>query len=199
MKWLYRYSPSACWWCGTSNARSRLLRALVHVPLPSFLLLNSASLVGVLVFKALTTTRYHGVAPIRSIVIDSVEVHFYELGLRLPIVVLKVILSFWNPAVFALATLAGLFAFWYLRRLARQSNLSSFGFRRAFALFACGVLVFAAGNAIFLVSKGEVGFTATGVGNRIAIAAGFGMAIIFSGTVMCLSVLAKGCCKTPYF
>jgi hypothetical protein len=158
--------------------------ALVLVP-------NAIALLSVLAFKALTTTRYHGVATISSMVRQTVHVNFYALGLRLPIVFLRAVVRFWDPTLCVLAVLLGAVVFWHLWRIQLGSETEGWGSGEAFELTAVGFIVFALGNAIFLVSAGEVEFTPTGVANRTAIAASLGMAIIFVAGAMWIGILAS--------
>jgi hypothetical protein len=155
------------------------------------LLLNIVGLIFVFAFKALTTTRYHGVGSVWGIVSSAFQVHVYQLGLRLPLIVLKIIFLYLNPTLLVIAILFGAYSFLYLRRVQRSSDSPPWDSRKALALAGAGVVVFALGNAIFIVSAGEVGFTATGVENRTAIAASVGIAICLSGAVMLVSAVVK--------
>lgn len=152
------------------------------------LVLNAMALVAVTVFKKLTTTRYHGFASVGTVIQGAVKIHFYQFGLRLPVVVAKSVLVYWNPARFAIALFFGVFLSWYLWRIQHDSDCS-WDLKKALRLTAFGFLVFAGGHAIFLVSAGETGFTATGFESRTAIAASLGMAIILAGAAMCIGLL----------
>jgi len=152
---------------------------------------NAMALLPVIVFKKLTTVRYHGIASMRSVLKGAVLVHFYQFGLRLPVVVAKCILTYWNPARFAIAVLLATFLSWYLWRIQRDSHDPAWELRKSLTLMASALVVFAAGHAIFLVSAGETGFTATGFESRTAIAASLGVAILFAGAVMSVGALVK--------
>lgn len=153
------------------------------------LIWNLGALFAVLIFKAITTTRYHGIANLRDFVIGAVGINFYKLGLRLPIVAVKVLLAYWNPAVVAVALLFGILFFWYLRRLQGDSNSQWTSQRKALELIAFGLLVFAFGVSLFFVSVGSMAFTATGVENRTAVAPSLGLAFIFPGLSIFLGTL----------
>jgi hypothetical protein len=164
--------------------------------------LNAMALLSVLAFKALTTTRYHGVttAPgvvlgalgaIPSVLHGAVHVHFHELGLRLPIIALEALLRYWNPMLFVLAVLLGAVVFWYLWRIQLHPGTEGWGNQDALGLTALGFVVFVLGNAMFLVSAGEFSFTMTGVANRTAMAASLGVSMVFVAAAMWVSLLAR--------
>jgi len=93
----------------------------------------------------LTTTRYNGTGSAWKIVSGAVQVHIYGLGIRLPIVALKSILYYRNPALLVLSALFGLFAFGYFWRIQRSAESATWPIGRACALAFSGVLVFVTG------------------------------------------------------
>jgi len=185
---LFVVNLSVVWIVGRRKPLSEQLRQRT---LALLLISNAAALIGVLIFKALRTMRYHGVLTLRDFVTQGLLIHFYKLGLRLPIVAAKVIFVYWNLKLVVLTALFGIAFFYYLWRLQRTSDDRWPSLRNAFSFLAFGFLVFTFGVSLFFVSAGSMAFTATGVENRTAVAASLGMAFIFSGLALCLGALSK--------
>src|SRR5215469_1568542 len=157
---LFAASFLIVWWVDRKKPVAERLR---FSSLALLLVSNAIALLSLFAFKALTTTRYHGArttssvlreafSAIPDVVRGALHVHFYELGLRLPIAALKAIVRYWNPLLFVLAVLLGVFVFWYLRHIQFDREACNWGSVEALALAGAGIVVFALGNAIFLVS-----------------------------------------------
>lgn len=155
------------------------------------LISNAVALIGVLTFKAFTTMRNHGVMSLKDFIDGAITIHFYELGLRLPIIAAKVIFVYWNSRLILLAALFGLVFFYSLWRIRRKSDKTLWSFKKSISLVAFGFLVFAFGISLFFVSSGSMAFTATGVENRTAIAASLGVAVILSGSALSVGAMSK--------
>ncbi len=157
----------------SERLRARFLALLIAT--------NAGALISVVLFKMRTTTRLHELASVRYVVMQAILVHFYKLGLRLPIVAAKVILYYGNPSLDALAFVFGAFVFFYFLRLQSSNGTTETNQNQARRLVAFGLLIFASALTMFVVTKGTTGFTATGFENRTSIGISLGMAFIFSG------------------
>jgi hypothetical protein len=155
------------------------------------LVANAGALLSVVVFKRLTATRPHELAGVRFVLRQALVVHFYKLGLRLPVVAAKVILVYRNPVLDLLALTTGVLFFLYFLRLQRSGHVAETSPNVAHGLVGFGVLSFGCALTVFLASGGATGFTATGFENRTAIGASLGMAFIFSGVSIWLGNLLK--------
>jgi len=152
---------------------------------------NAAALFAVVLFKMRTATRLHEVASLRYVVTQAVLVHFYKLGLRLPVVAAKVIFVYRDPMLSLMALVFGVFVFYYFLRLQRSIGSAETSPNVALRLVAFGILIFAFALTIFIATKGTTGFTATGFENRTAIGSSLGMAFIFSGVSIWLGGRVK--------
>jgi hypothetical protein len=142
---------------------------------------NIGALVSVAVFKVATVSRLHGIVSVESVVSQAVLVHFYKLGLRLPVVAAKVILFYGDPFSIAVALLLGVLVFYYTFALQHADEGHGTSLRTANRVVAFGFLTFIFALAIFVVTHGTTGFTATGFENRTAIGSSLGVAFIFCG------------------
>ena len=102
-----------------------------------------------------------------------------DLGVLLP----RAAWRLWHssPSIPALAVslISGLLAYGYLARTAGEDN-ATHPWRRGLGLVGVGVVTFWAGYAVCLVTRIS-GNTPTGIGNRIAIAAAAGVALVWVG------------------
>jgi hypothetical protein len=158
----------------------------VRLGLTAAVIGNLVALASVGLFKAETAVRFHAnklsLTWLKYVVFGAVRVHFIDYGVRLPRVLY--LAARMNPdwKSYVLAGILGLGIFWYLNN-ALSSNNTRTPASHMLKFMAWGLLVFAAGNAIFVLAPGEVGFVTTGVGNRINIAAAVGAAMIFVGGI----------------
>jgi hypothetical protein len=152
---------------------------------------NMGALFSVVIFKMLTATRPHQWASVSYVINQALLVHFYKLGLRLPIVAAKAILFYANPGLDILALIFAGFIFWYCFRLLRTVAATAASRRIGLYLLGFGILIFTFALTIFVASGGATGFTATGFENRTAIGVSVGMAFIIPGVLMLLASLVK--------
>lgn len=117
---------------------------------------------------------------------EAVRVHFWTYGAGFPAILVRLLRQHLDAAAVATACLLGGVIFAYLHSLREASDAGSDARRRAAALIATGMVVFAGGYAIFLTTE-NVGFTPTGIGNRTAIAATCGVAISGTGALAWLT------------
>lgn len=111
----------------------------------------------------------------------AVFVHFFQLGLALPHVVLQITHHHLHPGALIASLITGLVVAVLLVYLIRRSSepLSQIGWRK---VIGSGLVVFILGYTIFLTTN-QVGFSTTGGANRIAIAAALGVAACFVGAI----------------
>lgn len=105
---------------------------------------------------------------------EAVKISFGTYGFALPLTVARVARSCPDGATFGLCGLVALIVYWHLKRALRESGWPEPA--RSKRLMAWGPGVFLAGYSIFL-TNGNIQVTATGVGNRTAIAAAIGIAM----------------------
>ncbi|HUA13980.1 MAG TPA: hypothetical protein VMG31_01685 [Verrucomicrobiae bacterium] len=164
-------------------ALERRKSAKERLPLISlvFLLIaNLAALLAVVIFKMLTATRPHKLASIKEVVIEAVTVHFYKLGVRLPVIVAKIIILYGNPVLDVMVLLFAGFVFVYFLRLQRREDEDP-GAGAAIRSVAFGLLIFVSALTMFVAAGGATGFTATGFENRTASGVSLAMTFIFAG------------------
>jgi len=159
----------------------------------------SLALAGVLVYKAIATTRLDGgessyklgyeggfAHHIGYLVSGSVKVNFGTYGLALPY------LAFWifthrpTAAAVAASLLVGVLVLAYLARRGRDLELpapTGHGMRPWRLLAAAGIALIAIGYSSFLVT-GAVYFTSAGIDNRVNIVAAIGVAVLAVGLVL---------------
>ena len=185
---------------------------------PALVLLpaNLVALASVVVFKVLTTARLgtqradlsalqqalrigrilfdpdHGEADYGLNLKQAVWVNYGELGVLLPRMAWRAILDHSDRLVLpATAVLVGTIVFVYLCRLARREEFGEASRAGMLGLAAGGIVVFWAGYSIFLTST-DLQLTATGVGNRTALAPALGVALTFVGAAGWVSSWAPG-------
>jgi cellulose synthase/poly-beta-1,6-N-acetylglucosamine synthase-like glycosyltransferase len=148
-----------------------------------FLILTGVALIYIFLFKVLTTTRLadlHYPGYIAYIIGSAFTVNYGTFLLRLPYIWGEIISEYANPVVLASGFALYLVIFIYLYTLLskpqaifprpswmRNLTLSSF-------------IIFFLGYAIFLTNN-QVGFSPTGIENRVAIAGAVGVAFTFVG------------------
>jgi len=149
---------------------------------------NFAALASVMLFKVKTTVRPYSesvsLSWIEYVAKGAMRVHFVDLGIRLPYILYCAVRL--NPQ-WENYVLAGILALGVVQyaKGAFDPDKDRMRVSDTFKLIACGILVFAAGNAIFLVTPRviEFGFAVTGAVNRVNIAASVGVAIIVVGII----------------
>lgn len=138
----------------------------------------------IILFKGLITVRANVetsfLSHVGSVVSGALRVSFGTYGVALPYVVSWILFHQPNWLLVLLSLLTGLLIFFYLRRMTSQSV--EFHASAWLVLIALGILVFGLGYAIFVVNA-DIWFTSTSLGNRVAIAAAIGVAILFVGVI----------------
>jgi hypothetical protein len=144
------------------------------------------ALAAVILFKISVSVRINTVADygmhIANLVAGSFRVNFGTYGLGLPYIVWWILQNAFDWEILALSLLLGLVIFGYLFVIAKQprTDLQDSAFWPKLATL--GLFIFGLGYAIFLTSA-DVWFTSTSLGNRIAIGAALGVAILFVATI----------------
>jgi hypothetical protein len=207
---LFLLSPALVWY--RAHRAQHALRhggyGFVRVCWLASLVSGIVVLAGVVVFKAVSTSRLgewtfadrtpwilrraisfsHGEYDAGFNVKRALEVHYGEYVFGLPGLVMKIIQSWPDGRIIGLGCLLGLVIFGYLVRLrdkSREVRADRLGF---LVLLVAGLLVFALGYAIFLTNT-NVQLSATGLGNRTAIAAAAGVALSLVGGIGMISTL----------
>ena len=116
------------------------------------------------------------------LVVGALGVNYGSYGVAFPVKVWRVLRDYPKPSVIALAIVVGLLVFFYIYRRVGSANIGFTTEKAYFRMLGVGLTVFALGYAIFLTNS-QVGFTATGIKNRSAIAAAIGVAISFVAVI----------------
>jgi hypothetical protein len=150
----------------------------------SLFTINFIAFAFIILFKGLITVRANVetgfLSQVASVVIGALRVSFGTYGMALPYVVTWILFHQPNWLLVLLSILTGVLIFFYLRRMTSQSI--EFHSSTWLVLITLGVIVFGLGYAVFVVNA-DVWFTSTSLGNRVAIAAAIGVAIVFVGMI----------------
>lgn len=145
-----------------------------------FIILNFIVLLYLVIFKAKTTIRlgsFNYPGDILYLLTSIFSTHFLELGLKQPLIWWEILSKYPDPVILT----TGIVIFWYMFAYL----LSIFFFKKAElpggtffrSLTFISMLIFLLGYAIFFTNN-RVGFSPTGIDNRVAIAASIGIAFI---------------------
>jgi hypothetical protein len=123
------------------------------------------------------------------VVYGAIKVNFGTYGIAAPYAVL------WSasrvrPLVWVLSTIGGAMLLLRLLSIQRMTASSQAARRLATQLAALGLLVFALGYSVFIVTK-QITFTSTGNGNRVNMAAALGVALLFVAGAVWISSLGR--------
>ncbi len=154
-----------------------------------FIIVNFIALFYLVIFKAKTTVRlgdFNYPGDIVHLLVSTIHTGFFELGLKLPYLWGQILVNYPDAATLTLGFILYVVIFFYLYLTISKSYISfpSSLFMRNLVLI--GVAIFFLGYAIFAVNN-KVGFSPTGIDNRVAIAASMGMAFVIVGGVGWLS------------
>lgn len=146
---------------------------------------NLLALIVVIVFKALTTNRIGHLKNTHILwfgwhVAKAFLTSYGEYGLGLPAVIFKILRDYPNWLILAMGVVVGSLVFWYLYRAISQSQAELPNQTIMLRFIVWGLVVFGLGYAIFLINRNAEN-TATGIGNRIAIAAAAGVSLSMVG------------------
>lgn len=136
-------------------------------------------------YKLTTTDRAGGLGGfgtylwnIKRTVVGAVSTSYGSYGLALPQKVWLILTEHADTAMLAVGGLLGLLIFGYLYYVLGRTQHTVYGRRRWLAMVVVGVVAFGLGYAISLITF-DIGFSATGINNRTAIAAAIGVAVSF--------------------
>jgi hypothetical protein len=155
---------------------------------------NVIGLVAVVAYKALVTVRINVeidyVSHIIGLAAGAIRVNFITYGVGLPYIIWWILRHDQHWSMLVMAGCLGLVVLFYLSRIKMplESQLASKAFWLMF--IGLGLVVFGLGYAIFLLNA-DVWFTSTSLGNRIAVAAAIGVAIVLVGGAGWVSTLLR--------
>ena len=161
--------------------------------LPVLLATTALGLLPVLLWKLHAVTRLTSltlqqrVASFRWLMEGSVAVSYGEYGIGLPLVVTRILRHYPNGAVLATALGVALIVFLYLWRVTREAAVRGRSGTAALALVGAGFGVFVLGYAVFFFTQ-NAQYSATGISNRVAIAAAFGVALGWVGGIVVIGI-----------
>jgi cellulose synthase/poly-beta-1,6-N-acetylglucosamine synthase-like glycosyltransferase len=154
-----------------------------------FIVLNGIVLIYLVLFKAMTTTRlgkFNYPGDIIHITTSVLQTNFGELGLKLPYIWGEILAKYATPSMLIVGGILYALIFVYLYVLS-STNPSEFPNSRWMRnLTFVSFIIFCSGYAIFFTNN-KVGFSPTGIDNRVGIASAIGVACAFVGGVGWLS------------
>lgn len=183
-------NPLIAWYVG------RRTRAIEAIRFPwGVAVAHGALIVTLLAFKVLTTKRLEVEPNLMQhlyttywMFSELAKTNFVEYGFGMPSAAWRIQRAYPLPMVLALGAATGVLMLAYIYHLCQRDDIRWMTIGNMLRLTMLGVLVFLAGYAVFLFNY-ELSITATGVGNRTAIAGSVGVAIILVAAAGALSAL----------
>jgi len=150
-----------------------------------FIIITFVALIYIFIFKAMTTTRLvkldyitNGIHLIQSVI----KLNVIDLGIKLPYVLGEILSRYANPLMLGLAGLLFITIFLYLYTQVSKP-LVDFPKRIVFANFTLlSIIIFFLGYSIFFTNT-NIGFSSSGIDNRVVLAAAIGVALAFVGGI----------------
>lgn len=154
-----------------------------------FILLNFIVLLYLIIFKEKTTTRlgsFNYPKDVIHLIISTFQTNFGTLGIKLPYIWGEILSLYVNSTTLIIGAILFIVIFLYLYLTVSKlhSLFPDTKFMRNLTFL--GIVIFLLGYAIFFTSN-KVGFSPTGIDNRVAIAASIGIAFIAVGVVGLIS------------
>lgn len=146
-------------------------------------------LLPVIVFKVIETTRLENgplgnipqyVSYLASLIHAALWVNYGVFLFQLPFIIGKFLFYYFNFPVFLVSILFGFIIFSYLYGIVLSSTAPFPNPRYMFKMVVWSFVLFILGYAIFFTNNNVI-FSATGIGNRVAIAASLGVALTVLG------------------
>jgi hypothetical protein len=165
-----------------------LLRRHASQPRPLIAWATWAAVGAVTVFKMFTTSRINprlSLADVTGLLHQAVKINVKTYGVRAPGLVWDTLLHPPGAAAIVAAGILGLLSMFYLRSLVRSDRGALDDLRPTATLCLAGVLIAAAGYAIFLTTG--ISLDATGSNNRSAVIAAVGIALAAIGALAALA------------
>ena len=177
-------NPLLVWYGSLQTYRTGGDRQSVWIKFRSLVTANYLALILVIAFKALITVRTNVetdlVAHLLYLISGAARVNFVTYGIGLPYIVGWILFHQPDWTLVGVGGILGLFIFRYLYRMSGQLGNEFSEKKKWWILSLFGLGVFGSGYAIFAFNA-DLWFTSTSLGNRIAIAAAIGVAIVFIG------------------
>lgn len=159
-----------------------------------FIVVNLIVFLYLIIFKAKTTIRlgsFNYPGDIVHLLTEIFRVNFIEFGLKLPLIWKDILFTYTDFGTIILSITIFIICYVYLfltfsnskERLPSKFFLSG--------LIFSGITIFILGYAIFLTNN-RVGFSPTGIDNRVALVASTGIALVIVGVAGLVSKLFKG-------
>jgi hypothetical protein len=175
------------------SARVEGRRVPAAMRLPVLLATTVLALLPVLLWKLQFATRLTSVtleqrvASFRWLLKGSAAVSYGEYGIGLPFVVARILHHYPSAVVSATAVGVALIVFPYLWRVTREAAGGGRSGGAALALVGVGFGVFFLGYAVFFFTQ-NAQYAATGISNRVAIAAALGVALGWVGGIVVIGL-----------
>ena len=139
----------------------------------------------VLLFKALTTTRLGTLdyqADVFTLLRSVAHVNYVVMTRNLVSIWKDIFILYYSPSILILGVGIGIFIFWYIYTVISKPLTFFPGHSYLRNVVIAGICVFFFGYAIFFTNN-KVGFSPTGIDNRVAIAASMGVALSVVGVI----------------
>lgn len=184
-------------WFYNNSAKRSSLNAIIQERNKSvFIFVTLIAFAYSLAFKALTTIRLESTGRGPSyyanhaldVIGKAFHVNFVTLGVNLPAVWLDMIHSSESYSLLIASGAVGIAVTAYLLIVAFKKKAHMPGKKLLSFMMVIGLPIFILGYTIFFTNS-NVGFSPTGVENRVAIAAGIGLTLIIVGGIGCISHL----------
>lgn len=166
-----------------------------------FIAINLLTLFYIVIFKAKTTVRlgkFNYPTDAFHLLLSVIHTNFWTLGVHVPAMLSEIATKYLNRPLLLLAICLYVAIFLYLFFVLLQKTNSLPNRAFFFTLMLIGIVIFFLGYAIFLTNN-QVGFSATGIDNRVAIAATIGIAFLLVGALGILSRLLFRGVYTEWF
>lgn len=141
------------------------------------------------IFKALTTTRLGSVnfpEYTFNLWISIFKTNFVELGLKIPLVLKSILIYHFSPQLIFQGISISIFIFYYLFVIFSDRRIRFPKRQLLSGLSLLSIFIFFLGYAVFFVNN-RVGFSPTGIDNRVSIGAALGIALMFVSLTAWLS------------
>ncbi len=150
-----------------------------------FIVVTFIAVLYILLFKVVTTTRLDSIRNpgyFLYIIESAFKVNYGTYMFQMPYLWGEILSRYANPTLFAAAFGLYLVIFWYLYMISSKGKSSFPSATWMGILTIVSIIIFLLGYAIFFTNN-QVGFSATGVENRVAIAGAIGIAFSIIGGV----------------
>jgi hypothetical protein len=152
-----------------------------------------------MIYKAMVTTRFDSnifssagayLKYVAYLVEGPLYYNFGIYGVLLPRTFARLLYANFDPVIFIVALIVGSGIFWYLYRVLKSNNFEVPSKSFMAKLVFWGIVIYGLGYALFLITS-NIGFTPSGISNRVNLVSAIGIAFMILGGVGWISKLVK--------